>query len=46
MKEEHRVKNSFDIYNAIETLKLIEALFKSNTEGKVINIPDKKRFSF
>ncbi len=44
--EECRVKNSFDIESAIESLKLVEALFKSNKEKRVISIPYNKRFEF
>jgi predicted dehydrogenase/spore coat polysaccharide biosynthesis protein SpsF (cytidylyltransferase family) len=44
--EEHRMKNSFDIESAIESLKLVDALFESQSNKSIINIPDNKRFEF
>jgi len=44
--EEHRIKNSFDIESAIESLKLVDALFESQSNKSIINIPDNKRFEF
>jgi len=44
--EENRVRHSFNLESAIESLKLVEALFKSHSEKRVIDIPQNKRFEF
>jgi len=44
--EECRVEHAFDIRSAIESLKLVDALFKSSELKKVIEIPNNKRFKF
>ena len=44
--EEHRFKNSFDIESAIESLKIVGALFESHDSKRIIQIPYNKRFEF
>jgi predicted dehydrogenase len=44
--EEHRFKNVFDMESAIESLKIVEALFESHNSKKIIQIPYNKRFEF
>lgn len=44
--EEGRLKHQFDASSAIESIKVIEALFESNSTKKRINIHRDERFSF
>jgi len=44
--EKGRVKNNFDADSSIESLKVVEALFKSHRTGCGININHDKRFTF
>lgn len=44
--EEHRLKNAFDIESAIESLKIVDALFESHSKKNIVQIPYNKRFEF
>ncbi len=44
--EEHRIKNSFDIESAIESIKIVDALFESVSKNSIVQIPYNKRFEF
>lgn len=44
--EEGRIKHSFDTSSAIESIKVVEALFQSNDSGRKINIERDERFNF
>jgi predicted dehydrogenase len=44
--EEGRVKHQYDALSSVESLKVVDAFFKSNKTGKKVNIEQNKRFSF
>jgi len=44
--EEGRVKHQYDALSSLESLKVVEAFFKSNEIGKKVNIERNERFSF
>lgn len=44
--EEGRVKHQYDAISSVESLKVVEAFFKSNKTGKKVDIEQNKRFSF
>jgi spore coat polysaccharide biosynthesis protein SpsF len=44
--KEQRVKNPLDIRSAVESLKLVDALFESHETKKIVNVPNDKRFEF
>ena len=44
--EEGRVKHQYDALSSVESLKVVDALFKSNKTGKKVDIEQNKRFSF
>jgi spore coat polysaccharide biosynthesis protein SpsF len=46
MVEEGRVKHKYDAQSSLESLKVVEALFKSNKTGKKIDIERSEKFSF
>jgi spore coat polysaccharide biosynthesis protein SpsF len=46
MVEEGRLRHKYDALSSLETLKVVEALFKSNLTGKKIEIERKEKFSF
>ena len=44
--EERRVKHQYDALSSLESLKVVEAFFKSNKTGKKVDIERNERFSF
>ena len=44
--EEGRVKHQYDALSSVESLKVVDAFFKSNKTGKKVDIEQNKRFSF
>ena len=44
--EEGRVKHQYDALSSVESLKVVDAFFKSNKTGKKVDIEHNKRFSF
>jgi len=44
--EEGRVKHQYDALSSVESLKVVDAFFKSNQTGKKVDIEQNKRFSF
>jgi predicted dehydrogenase len=44
--QEGRLKHQHDAISAIESIKVVEALYKSNSKGKKIMMDRKERFSF
>ena len=44
--EEGRVKHQYDALSSVESLKVVDAFFKSNKTGKRVDIEQNKRFSF
>jgi len=46
MVEEGRVRHKYDALSSLESLKVVEALFKSNSTGRRENIERKEKFSF
>jgi len=44
--EERRVKHQYDALSSLESLKVVEAFFKSNKTGKKVDIVRNERFSF
>jgi len=46
MVEEGRVKHKYDVLSAVESLKVVNALFESNTTGKKVSIYRGEKFSF
>jgi spore coat polysaccharide biosynthesis protein SpsF len=46
MVEEGRIKHKYDASSSLESLKVVEALFKSNKTGRRINIERNEKFSF
>jgi len=44
--EEGRLKHSYDIFSGIESLKVIDAFFKSSKNYIRVKIPHNERFSF
>jgi spore coat polysaccharide biosynthesis protein SpsF len=44
--EEGRLKHKFDAPSSLESLKVVEAFFESNQQGKKINIVRNERFTF
>ena len=44
--EEGRVKHQYDVISSLESLKVVEAFFKSNKTGKKVDIERNERFSF
>jgi len=44
--EEGRLKHSYDIFSGIESLKVIDAFFKSSKNYTRVKIPNNERFSF
>ena len=46
MVEQGRVRHKYDVLSALETLKVVEALFESNTTGKKVRIDRGENFSF
>jgi predicted dehydrogenase len=44
--EEGRVKHQYDALSSVESLRVVEAFFKSNKTGKRVDIEQNKRFSF
>ena len=44
--EEGRMKHNFDVNSSTETLKVIDALFKSNKIGARVEIERNERFCF
>jgi len=44
--EEHRFKNPFDIESAVESLKIVDALFESQKYKNIVEIPYDKQFEF
>ena len=44
--EEGRVKHQYDALSSLESLKVVEAFFKSNKTGRKVNIERNERFSF
>ena len=46
MVEQGRVKHRYDVQSAVESLKVVEALFESNTTGKKVGIQRGENFSF
>jgi predicted dehydrogenase len=46
MVEEGRVRHKYDALSSLESLKVVEALFKSNSTGRRVDIERKENFSF
>jgi len=46
MVEEGRVRHKYDALSSLESLKVVEALFKSDSSGRRENIERKEKFSF
>jgi predicted dehydrogenase len=46
MVEEGRTKHKYDALSSLESLKVVEALFKSNLTGRRIDIERNEKFSF
>jgi predicted dehydrogenase len=44
--EEGRVKHQYDALSSVESLRVVDAFFKSNKTGKKVDIEQNKRFSF
>ena len=44
--EEGRVKHQYDALSSVESLRVVDAFFKSNKTGKRVDIEQDKRFSF
>jgi len=44
--EEGRMKHKYDAVSSLESLKVVEALFKSNKTGKKVSIERNEKFSF
>ena len=44
--EEGRLKHRHDASSAVKTIRVVEALFESNSSGKRVNIVRNERFSF
>ncbi len=44
--EEGRIKHQYDVLSSLESLKVVEAFFKSNKTGKKVDIERNERFSF
>lgn len=44
--EERRIKHEYDVTSSIESLKVVEALFKSNETSQAVDIERNERFSF
>ena len=44
--EEGRVKHQYDALSSLESLKVVEAFFKSNKTGSKVDIERNERFSF
>ena len=44
--EEGRVKHQYDAISSVESLKVVDAFFKSNKTGKKVDIEQNNRFSF
>lgn len=44
--EEGRVKHGYDAVSSLESLKVVEALFKSNKQGRRVNIFRDEKFTF
>ena len=44
--EEGRVKHQYDALSSLESLKVADAVFKSNKIGKKVDIERNERFSF
>ena len=46
MVEEGRTKHGYDALSSLESLKVVEALFKSNLTGRRVDIERNEKFSF